>query len=671
LLKQFLKLIKEKAKSKKFISLMLIGVYIAGMFINSIHNGISNTFNQTELMLLEFNPIKNILAIFTPTGIAVIGFAVIMYCLFTKKGYALLSGYKTIKDKERGIEILPEGTHGTSCWLSAKEVVSSKELGFVFDTGEIKDTQTTLLGKLDTPMKFGFDYNSGKTYVGIKERVGMNNNIIVYGAPGTGKSQGFVKPFIFQAAERGESIILVDPKSEFYEAFSDYLRNKDYVVKVFNLLDKENSDGMNCFSVLENDSNLVQSIAEIIINNTSNVKEKMDFWEKSEKNLLMALLHYVSTQTDEFNNTLPIEQRSIGTIYRMLATNNIAAFDTMFKKLPKGHPALPPYGIFKQANPQILGNIIIGLGSRLNVFQDRLVDRITMYNDIDLELPGKQKCAYFCVISDQESSMEFMSSMFFSLMFVRLSDYARKYGVNRKLPVSVNVVLDEFCNCGKLFDFKKVLSTARSRGINIQIIIQSIAQLADRYQRTEWQEIVGNCDCQLFLGCNDQMTAEFISKQCGDMTVRVNNSVIPMTPLFSPVLHSTRPYTHNKTSTGRALMLPDEVRRLNSEESIVLVRGQKPLKLNKITPDEHPAFNKLSYSKVTDYIPKWRGKPDLINDIEPEKFTKGYGSVRKQVVISKERTLITDKNELEMLAGTSKSDKSSKIDQYYVEGEKL
>jgi type IV secretion system protein VirD4 len=434
--------INDKEKLKKAVITALIALNFVGMAINGIANGISNTFNLTEKPLLEFNPFKNIAAVFSPTGLAVIGFVILTYCLFTKKGYALLSGYRTIMDKERNIEILPEGTHGTSNWLSENEV--TKTLENVFTVGEIKDTQTTLLGKIVTQSHFSND--SDVKYIGIKERIGMNNNILVYGAPSTGKSQGFAKPFVLQAAERGESVILVDPKAEFYEAYSEYLRNKGYIVKVFNLLDKENSDGMNCFSVLERNPNLVQAIAEIIINNTSNASEKQDFWEKSEKNLLMALLHYVLTMTDSAGNLLPTEQRSIGTIYRMLATHNIKMFDGKFKLLDKGHPALPPYGIFKQANAQIIGNIIIGLGSRLNVFQDRLVDKITMYNDIDLELPGKEKCAYFCIISDQESSMEFMSSMFFSLLFVQLSDYARKYGENRRLPVPVNVILDEFCN---------------------------------------------------------------------------------------------------------------------------------------------------------------------------------------------------------------------------------
>jgi type IV secretion system protein VirD4 len=596
----------------KCVIVAIAAVYLAGMFVNSVRYGISNTFGDTKRSLIELNPLLNLAALFTVEGFAIIGLAIVGYCLMTKKGYWLISGYKTIFDKKRNIEILPEGTHGTSSWIS------KKEMSAVFNIGDFQNVPEPVVGKLSE------DKDNKSDYVGIKTLRGMNNNIMVYGAPGTGKSQGFVKPFVMQAAQRGESVICVDPKSEFYEAFAEYFKHKGYVVKVFNLLDRANSDGMNCFNDLQADKSLVQSVAEIIINNTSGEKEKQDFWEKSEKNLLMALIHYYLDLKDEHGNHLPIEKRSLGAIYNKLAICKISDLDDLFGKLPDGHPALPPYGIFKQANPQILGNILIGLGSRLNVFQDRLVDRITKYNDIDLELPGKEKCAYFCVVSDQDSSMEFMSSMFFSLLFVRLSDYARKFGVNRRLPVSVNVILDEFCNIGKLLDFKKVLSTARSRGINIQIIVQSLAQLADRYPKTEWQELVGNCDCQLFLGCNDQMTAEFISKQCGDMTIRVNNATIPMTPLFSPVLHSTRPFSHMKSSTSRALLLPDEVRRLPSEESVVIVRGQKTAKLFKIIPDEHPEFEKLVYSKIVNYEPWWKDEPDIGDTASAREYVKPF-----------------------------------------------
>ena len=500
----------------------------------------------------------------------------------------MISGYKTVKDKERGIELLPEGTHGTSGWMNKKEMAE------VLDRGPLEELEETLFGKLDTG-----------EYVSLRDLRGMNKNIMIYGSPGTGKSRGFVMPFAMQAVKRGESLIMVDPKAEFYEMYSEFFRENGYTVAAYNLLDLAASDGWNCVAETANDLNLVQNVAEIVIRNTSSESEKEDFWAKAEKNLLMALLHYVGTMTyPGTNKLLPIEERSLGTIYKILSSTSVQELDAKFRSLPPDHPALPPYGIFRQAHKQIWGNIIIGLGNRLNVFQNKLVDDITKHHEIDLTLPGKQKCAYFCIISDQDSSLEFLSSMFFSLLFVKLFDFARSQE-NRRLPVCVNVLMDEFCNIS-LLDSKKIFSVARSRNINIQAAIQSVAQISNRYPKNEWQEIIGDCDYQLFLGCNDMMTAEHISDQCGEITVRVNNSMIPMPPLFHPILNVSKPYTHNKTSTGRPLMMPDEVRRLAKDQGILLIRGSRPLKLSKITPEEHPFFAKLKPCKAIDHIPEWK-----------------------------------------------------------------
>ncbi len=190
---------------------------------------------------------------------------------------------------------------------------------------------------------------------------------------------------------------------------------------------------------------------------------------------------------------------------------------------------------------------------------------------------------------------------------------------------------------GKILDFKKLISTVRSRGINCQVIVQSVAQLSDRYEKKEWEELVGNCDIQLFLGCNDNMTAEYISGKCGMVTIRQTNNQMPMTPLFSPVLNSTRPYTQTQGSTQRALMLPDEVLRLPNDQCIVLLRGQKPLLLHKIIPDELPMFRELVPVKITDYVPEWRraeeqqkvnlDKPKKQEE-SPKKEKKPAGSTR-------------------------------------------
>lgn len=582
---------KQKKNLPKLITLCVVILYFYGMVIRCIGVGILNFRNATNEEWFTFNPFRNIGAIFTPYGIMITLFIVIMYCLFNKKGYQLLSGYKTVTDKERGIEILPEGTHGTSGWMNKKELLS------VLDKGNLETIDETLFGKLD----------NGE-YVGLKDMRGMNKNVIIYGSPGTGKSRGFVMPFAMQAVKRNESLIMVDPKAEFYEMYSEFFREQGYTVKAYNLLDLCASDGWNCVTETANDLNLVQNVAEIIIDNTSSESDKDDFWAKSEKNLLMALLHYVgSLKQPGTNKLLPIEERSLGTIYKILSTTSVQELDAKFRSLPPDHPALPPYGIFRQAHKQIWGNIIIGLGNRLNVFQNKLVDDITKHHEIDLTLPGKEKCAYFCIISDQDSSLEFLSSMFFSLLFVKLFDFARCQE-NRRLPVCVNVLMDEFCNIS-LLESKKIFSVARSRNINIQAAIQSIAQIANRYPRNEWQEIIGDCDYQLFLGCNDMMTAEHISDQCGEVTVRVNNSMLPMPPLFSPLLNATKPYMHNKTSTGRPLMMPDEVRRMAKDKAILLIRGSKPLMLNKITPEEHPLFEKLKPCKAIDHKPLWQTKP--------------------------------------------------------------
>lgn len=579
---------KYKVHIPKILGVTAVILYGYGFFVHSVITGMNNVWNDTNEKLFTLSPIKNILSVFTPTGLGMGAFIFIMYCLMTQKGMSLITGYKTVMDKKRGIEILPEGTHGTSGFMNKKEMAE------VLENGALSSMENTLFGKLDNG-----------SYVSMKELMGMSRNVMVYGSPGTGKSRGFVMPFVMQAARRGESLIMVDPKAEFFEMYSEFLREQGYYIRAYNLLDLASSDGWNCIVDISDDMNLVQSVAEIIITNTSSENEKADFWSKAEKNLLMALLHYVRTLTyPGTDKLLPQEERSLGTIYKILSTTSVEELDARFRTLPADHPALPPYGIFRQAHKQIWGNIVIGLGNRLNVFQNKLVDEITRHDEIDLTVPGKQKSAYFCIISDQDSSLEFLSSMFFSLLFVRLFDFARSQPT-RRLPVCVNVLMDEFCNVA-LLESKKIFSVARSRNINIQAVVQSVAQLSNRYPHNEWQELVGDCDYQLFLGCNDAMTAEFISDQCGEITVRVNNSMIPMMPLFSPVLNTTKPFTHNKSSTGRPLMMPDEVRRLPKDKAILLIRGAKPLMLDKITPEEHPSFKSLKYCKSIEYIPAWR-----------------------------------------------------------------
>lgn len=157
---------------------------------------------------------------------------------------------------------------------------------------------------------------------------------------------------------------MVDPKAEFYEMYSEFFREQGYTVCAYNLLDLFASDGWNCVTETANDLNLVQNVAEIIIKNTSSESDKDDFWAKAEKNLLMALLHYVGTMTyPGTDKLLPVEERSLGTIYKILSSTSVQELDAKFRSLPPDHPALPPYGIFRQAHKQIWGNITVCLYS--------------------------------------------------------------------------------------------------------------------------------------------------------------------------------------------------------------------------------------------------------------------------------------------------------------------
>jgi type IV secretion system protein VirD4 len=324
------------------------------------------------------------------------------------------------------------------------------------------------------------------------------------------------------------------------------MRNKGYVVRAYNLLDLENSDGYNCIHDIAEDPELVPTIAEIIIKNTSNAKDRQNFWENAEKNLLSALLYYMGSACDDNGTLLPIEERSLGAIYRLLCNESFAQISRLIDKLPSGHPARAPFGLIHDIPVQNRSNVVLGLGNRLGVFQNKMVDCITKYNDIDITLPGQKPCCYYCIISDQDGSLEFLSSMFFSLLFWRLSKYARRYGDNGRLRQKVNICLEEFSNIGHLSDFLRIISVIRSRNIACQLVIQSIAQISDRYPGTQWEEIISNIDWQLFLGCNDMMTAEYISKQCGMVTIRTESNSRPQTPLFSPINSSTRVYRNQR-----------------------------------------------------------------------------------------------------------------------------
>ena len=601
---------KHSADWRLYAVLGGMGWYFYGMIVNSVRLGIRQSFDvESDIASIwVVNPFRNLIAPFTPTGLGLTAALLVLACLLTRRGFNWLSGYHPVHDK-RGFDILPDGTHGTSRFMKPEEMKD------VLETGRLDDLTGTIYGKhRDDPL----DDNRFSLYIASSSKSGLAGNMLVIGAPGTGKSWGFVRPMIFQCVKRRESMILTDPKAELYESTAGYLADMGYEVRVFNLLEMEHSDRWNCIGEADYDERLIPIIASTIINNTSSEKEAGDFWAKAELNLLTALLYYVQNDKDVSGNVLPLSQRRLGRILSLLTDNGLATIDREIKLLPAGHPAKGPYGLFLQAKENIRGNIVIGLGNRLNVFQDKLVDALTADSTIDLTLPGHKPCAYFCILSAQDHTYAFLSSLFFTMIFSRLEQYARRETEDGKLPVPVNFVLDEFPSIGKLGDFKRSIAFTRGFRMNCIVIVQSIAQLADIYPRREWEEITACCDATICLGVNDTTSAQFISEKCGVTTIRVTNNQQPQTPLFSPVANLSRPYSQTRSNTQRALMQPDEVLRLDNAKSIVMLRGQLPMLLYKVTPPEFADFKKLR----TLSIAKYHGKTDEVEEESRKTQTK-------------------------------------------------
>lgn len=321
------------------------------------------------------------------------------------------------------------------------------------------------------------------------------------------------------------------------------------------------------------------------------------FWDSCEMNLLKALVLYVDQSYAEQN-------RNIGEVYRLLTLSGESDLDSLFENLPPTHPAKAPYSLYKQASDTVRSGVIIGLGSRLQVFQSELIKKITTRDEIDLELPGQERCAYFLVTSDQDSTFDFLASLFLSFCFIKLVRYADKNCEGGKLPVPVHVLGEELTACGTIPDLSRRLSVIRSRNISMSCVFQNLAGLQNRYPLNLWQEILGNCDAQLFLGCTDELTAEFISSRTGLASVSVSSKSKQLGTWR--ISNYTPEYRETSGVGKRPVLTPDEVLRLPIKQALVIIRGQKVLKVDKMDYSKHPEASKLRSCKASAHIPEWR-----------------------------------------------------------------
>ena len=257
-----------------------------------------------------------------------------------------------------------------------------------------------------------------------------------------------------------------------------------------------------------------------------------------------------------------------------------------------------------------------------------------------MELPGQKACAYFLVTSDQDSTFDFLASLFLSFAFIKLVRYADKNCEGGRLAVPVHVLGEELTACGTIPDLSRRLSVIRSRNISMSCVFQNLAGLQNRYPNNLWQEIIGNCDIQLFLGCTDPLTAEFVSTRTGLASVAVSSQ---SKQLGTWRISNYTPEFRETNGVGkRPVLTPDEVLRFPIDQALIIIRGMKALRVDKFDYSKHPEYRKLKSCKASSYTPEWRKReleapPPSVDTTEPLPKQKAKRTRKSKDAKPKER----------------------------------
>lgn len=545
-------------------------------------NSAGGVTGNTQMRRVNWNPFICIGNAFSMEGLKGLGAVLLIGGLI----FALVKLHDRFDSHDRdprGFARSKSGAYGTAGWMTKKEIKENLEV----TTPE--NAEGVILGERDEKI------------VCMPKDTKLNRHVAIFGASGTMKSRSIIRNALFQALKRNESVVITDPKGELYTDTAELYRANGYEVKVFNLVNPEHSDSWNCMSDLGGDTLMAQVLTNVIIGNTSTGKGD-HFWDNGEANLLKALVLYIDK-----DKSLTAEQKNLPAVYRMLTQMNEGQIMQAFGKLPLTHPARAPFNLFLQASDTVRSGIVLGLGTRLQVLQNKAVQAITSSSDIDLTAPARHKCAYYIILSDQDATMAFLSSLFFSFLFIKLTRFADSQK-NGKCNVPVNLILDEFNNVGKIggaedgSDFARSLSVCRSRDIRVMLAVQSLGQLQNRYPNNLWAEIIGNCDVQLMLGCTDDVSAEYFSARSGEMSVEVDTTMTMRKTIA--VAQMIPEYRHMEGKGKRKLLTPDEVLRLPNEELLCIIRGCNILKLNKFDYTKHPMSERIVRTSVFDYNPR-------------------------------------------------------------------
>ena len=540
------------------------GTDLSGKLL-SIGDGFTAAFSSPWL---SFHPTDLLIGI---TGAVVLRMAVYL------KG-------KNAKKYRHGIE------YGSARWGTAADIAPYMDKDFFKN---IPMTQTERITMASRPKQ---------------PKYARNKNILVIGGSGSGKTRFFCKPSLLQAHS---SYVCTDPKGTLLPEIGTFLERKKYRIKCLNLINFRKSMKYNPLAYIRSEKDILKLVNALIMNTKGEgEKSSEDFWVKAERLYYSALIGYIWYEaTEEEKNFITLLDLINASEAREDDETYQSPVDLLFSQLEEREPdhfAVKQYRKFKMAAGKTLKSILISCGARLAPFDIKELRDLMEYDELELDTLGDQKTALFVILSDTDSTFNFVAALMYSQLFNLLCDKADDFYGGR-LPVHVRLILDEFANIGQIPNFDKLIATIRSREISASIILQSQSQLKTIYKDAA-DTIVGNCDSTLFLGGKEKSTLKEISELLGKETIDLYNQ---SENRGSQVSHGL-----SYQKLGKELMTQDELAVMDGGKCIFMLRGVRPFLSVKYDLTRHP-----NYRYTADADPK--------NVFDMERYMKKQRAVVK------------------------------------------
>ena len=417
-----------------------------------------------------------------------------------------------------------------------------------------------------------------------------NKNVLVVGGSGSGKTRFWLKPNLLQCHS---SYVVTDPKGSIVVECGNALLKNGYKVRILNTINFKKSMHYNPFAYVHSEKDILKLVTTLMTNTKGEGSGGDPFWEKSERLLLTALIAYLHYEA-------PVEEQNFATLLEMLNTMQVLEddeeyqnpVDLLFEELGKKKPnsfAVRQYKLYKLAAGKTAKSILISCGARLAPFDIQELRNLTMYDELALDTLGDKKTALFLIMSDTDSTFNFLISMVYTQLFNLLCDKADDvYG--GKLPIHVRCLIDECANIGQIPNLEKLVATIRSREISACLVLQARSQLKAIYKDNA-DTIIGNMDSQIFLGGSEPTTLKDLSEMLGKETIDAFNT--------SDTRGNSPSYGTTFQKMGHELLSRDELAVLDGGKCILQLRGVRPFLSDKYDLTQHP-----NYKLTSDYDPK-------------------------------------------------------------------